>query len=238
MLELRNVHSYYGRAHVLQGVSINVPAGTLVALLGRNGMGKTTLIRSIMGTAPPVVRQGSILYRGEDLVGKSPHQIAGRGIGLVPQGRRIFPSLSVLENLTIASRPPREAGSGRLVWDVDRVCDLFPRLAERRNHGGNQLSGGERQMLAIARALMTNPDLLLMDEPSEGLAPLMVQQVREQLETLKEAGLSIFLVEQNLGLALAVADEVYILERGQVVYHGKPDALAADEEAKHNFLGV
>jgi len=238
MLELRNVHSYYGRAHVLQGVSIDVPAGTLVALLGRNGMGKTTLIRSIMGTTPPVVREGNIFYRGEDLVGKSPHQIAGRGIGLVPQGRRIFPSLSVLENLTIASRPPRTSASSRVVWDVDRVYELFPRLEERRNHGGNQLSGGERQMLAIARALMTNPDLLLMDEPSEGLAPIMVQQVREQLETLREAGLSIFLVEQNLGLALAVADEVYILERGQVVYRGKPDALAADEEAKHKYLGV
>jgi len=238
MLEVRNVHSYYGRAHVLQGVSLKVPAGTLVALLGRNGMGKTTLIRSIMGTMPPVVHQGSIHYQGEDLVGKSPHQIAGQGLGLVPQGRRIFPSLSVVENLTVASRPPRQSGNGHTTWNLDQVFELFPRLAERQNHGGNQLSGGERQMLAIARALMTNPDLLLMDEPSEGLAPLLVQQLRDQLRALKTSGLSIFLVEQNLGLALAVADEVYILDRGQVVYHGKPGELETDEETKHNYLGV
>lgn len=238
MLEVRDVHSYYGRAHVLQGMSLRVADGTLVALLGRNGMGKTTLIRSIMGLTPPVVRQGSIRYQGEELVGKSTHDIAARGLGLVPQGRRVFPSLSVLEHLAIASRPPRQSGDGHVTWDLDRVFELFPRLAERQGHGGNQLSGGERQMLAIARALMTNPDLLLMDEPSEGLAPLLVQQLREQLQALKASGLSIFLVEQNLGLALAVADEVYILDRGHVVYHGQPDELDADHEVKRKYLGV
>ncbi|MFQ5857473.1 MAG: ABC transporter ATP-binding protein [Anaerolineae bacterium] len=238
MLEVRDVHSFYGRAHVLQGMSLKVADGTLVALLGRNGMGKTTLIRSIMGMKPPIVRQGSIRYQGEELVGKSTHDIAARGLGLVPQGRRVFPSLSVLEHLAIASRPPRQSGDGHVTWDLDRVFELFPRLAERQGHGGNQLSGGERQMLAIGRALMTNPDLLLMDEPSEGLAPLLVQQLREQLQELKASGLSIFLVEQNLGLALAVADEVYILDRGQVVYHGQPDELDADHEVKRKYLGV
>lgn len=238
MLEVRDVHSFYGAAHVLEGVNLRVPEGTVVALLGRNGMGKTTLIRSIMGMTPPEVRRGSITYRGVELVGKAPHEVARLGIGLVPQGRRVFPSLNVEEHLTIASRPPRNNGDGRPVWDLERVYGLFPRLQERRHHMGNQLSGGERQMLAIARALTTNPDLLLMDEPSEGLAPLLVQQLRDQLLALKETGLSIFLVEQNVGLALAVADEVYILERGQVVYHASPRELEADEEAKHKYLGV
>lgn len=238
MLEIRDVHSYYGNAHVLQGISLTARAGTLVALLGRNGMGKTTLIRSIMGTKPPTVQQGSIKYRGEELVGRSPHDIASQGLGLVPQGRRVFPSLSVLEHLTIAARPPRDGGNGRIAWDLDAVFDFFPRLADRQEHFGDQLSGGERQMLAIARALMTNPDLLLMDEPSEGLAPLLVQQLRDRLTELKNSGLSIFLVEQNVGLALAVADEVYIIERGDVVYHGEPEALAADEDVKHRYLGV
>lgn len=238
MLEIQNVHSYYGAAHVLHGVSLTVPDATVVALLGRNGMGKTTLMRSIMGTTPPSVQEGSIRYQGEELVGKEPHQIASLGLGLVPQGRRIFPSLTVVENLTMASHPPTEDGNGKFVWNLERVYELFPRLAERKKHWGNQLSGGELQMLAIARALMTNPDLLLMDEPSEGLAPLLVQLLRDRIRELKAAGLPIFLVEQNLGLALAVADEVYIIESGQIVYHGQPQELDASEEIKHKYLGV
>jgi branched-chain amino acid transport system ATP-binding protein len=238
MLEIKDVQSYYGGAHVLHGVSLTVPDSTVVALLGRNGMGKTTLMRSIMGTAPPTVREGSIRYQSEELLGQSPHQIASRGLGLVPQGRRIFPSLTVVENLTMASRTPVDTGNGKIVWNLDRVYELFPRLAERKKHFGNQLSGGELQMLAIARALMINPDLLLMDEPSEGLAPLLVQQLRDQILKLKNSGLPIFLVEQNLGLALAVADEVYIMERGQIVYHGDPGDLAANDEIKHKYLGV
>jgi branched-chain amino acid transport system ATP-binding protein len=238
MLDVENVHSFYGGAHVLYGVSLGVPDGAVVALLGRNGMGKTTLMRSIMATTPPVVREGTIRYQGQELVGQSPHQIASRGLGLVPQGRRIFPSLTVVENLTMASRPPTMTGNRKIVWDQDRVYDLFPRLAERKKHFGRQLSGGELQMLAIARALMTNPDLLLMDEPSEGLAPLLVQQLRDQLLELKRSGLSIFLVEQNLGLALAVADEVYVMDGGQIVYQGRPDELGANEEVKHKHLGV
>lgn len=238
MLELKNVHSYYGGAHVLQGVSLTVPESTVVALLGRNGMGKTTLIRSIMATTPPVVQKGSIRFNGQELVGKTPHQIAGLGLGLVPQGRRVFPSLTVVENLTMASRPPTKTGNGQIVWDLDRVFELFPRLAERTHHFGDQLSGGERQMLAIARALMINPELLLMDEPSEGLAPLLVQLLRDQILALKKVGLSILLVEQNLGLALAVADEVYVMDRGQIVYHGGPQELEANHEVKHKYLGV
>lgn len=238
MLEIEDVHSYYGGAHVLHGVSLTVPDSAVVALLGRNGMGKTTLMRSIMGTSPPTVRNGSIRYQGEELVGKTPFRIAALGLGLVPQGRRIFPSLTVVENLTMASRPPAKTSNGKIVWDLDRVYELFPRLAERKKHFGSQLSGGELQMLAIARALMTNPDLLLMDEPSEGLAPLLVQHLRDQILKLKASGLPIFLVEQNLGLALAVADEVYLMESGQIVYRSQPEELAANEEIKHEYLGV
>jgi branched-chain amino acid transport system ATP-binding protein len=172
------------------------------------------------------------------LVGKISHQIASLGLGLVPQGRRVFPSLTVVENLTMASRPSVKTGNGHPVWDLDRVFGLFPRLAERKKHFGDQLSGGERQMLAIARALMINPELLLMDEPSEGLAPLLVQLLRDQILELKTVGLSILLVEQNLGLALAVADEIYVMERGQIVYHGGPKELEANKEVKHTYLGV
>ncbi len=238
MLEIRGLHSYYGGAHVLRGVSLTVPEGAVVALLGRNGMGKTTLIRSVMGTTPPTVRQGSILYRGQELVGKPPHEIARRGLGLVPQGRRLFPSLTVHEHLTVAARPPRTVSGTRVDWTPERIYELFPRLAERRSHRGSQLSGGERQMLAIARALTTNADLLLMDEPSEGLAPIMVRQLRSDFQALKESGVPIFLVEQNVGLALAVADQVFIIERGQVVYKGGPGELASDVETKRKYLGV
>lgn len=238
MLEVEELHSYYGASHVLQGVTLRVPDGSVVGLMGRNGMGKTTLVRSIMGTSPPSVRGGSVRFGGEELVGRAPHAIARLGLGLVPQGRRVFPSLSVLENLSIAARPPRGNGDGRVVWDLEMVCELFPRLEERRSQRAGQLSGGERQMLAIGRALMTNPELVLMDEPSEGLAPLLVQQLCEQISALKETGVSILLVEQNLGLALAVADEIYIISRGQIVYHGTPAELDADEEVKRLHLGV
>ena len=238
MLEVRDIHSYYGLAHVLQGVSLAVPAKTVIALLGRNGMGKTTLIRSIMGLSPPVVRSGSVVFRGEELRGKAANAIARKGLGLVPQGRRLFPSLTVQEHLTMVRRPPSGGGTGRVCWDLPRIYELFPRLAERKNHRGGQLSGGERQMLAIARALMTNPDLLLMDEPSEGLAPLLVQRLREELTELKTSGLSILLVEQNVRLALAVADHVHIIERGRIVYQGRPAELQAERAIMQKYLGV
>lgn len=238
MLEVRDLHSYYGNAHVLQGVNLRVPEGRLVALMGRNGMGKTTLIRSVMGMKPPRIGKGEILFRGENLVGQTSFQIAAHGLGLCPQGRRVFASLSVTENLSFCARPAKDSRSADMTWDMDRVFEMFPRLKERRRHGGNQLSGGERQMLAIARALMTNPDLLLMDEPSEGLAPIIVEQLGDDLKRIKQAGLSVFLVEQNLGLALEVADDIYILDRGQVVFNGPPEELAANQKLQELYLGV
>lgn len=236
MLEAENVHSYYGGAHVLQGVSMQVPDGKLVALLGRNGVGKTSFIRSVVGMNPPDVREGSIRYNGNELRGVPSYRIAQKGIGLVPQGRRVFRSLTVVENLTMAQRGG--AATNGQAWNLDRIFSAFPRLAERRSSRGGELSGGEQQMLAIGRALMTNPLLLVMDEPSEGLAPLIVQQLRDQLITLKQGGLSMLLVEQQLGLALAVADEVYILDRGMVVYHGSATELKAEPETMHRYLGV
>ena len=236
MLEIRDLHSYYGEAYVLRGVGLSVAEGKVVALLGRNGMGKTTMIRSIMGLRPPTVRQGSVSFRGQPLAGKSPNQIARLGIGLVPQGRRVFPSLTVSEHLDIC--PQRPALSGRTAWTLDRVFQLFPRLAERRGHRGQQLSGGERQMLAIARALMLNPDLILMDEPTEGLAPVMVKHVEEAVQTMRAEGISILLVEQNLLSALAVADVVHILEVGSIVFSGLPKELTVNKAVMHRHLGV
>ena len=239
MFEARNVHSYYGGAHVLQGVELRVPEGSLVALLGRNGVGKTSFIRSIVGMSPPAVRAGSICYRGQELVDRPSYRIAALGIGLVPQGRHIFRSLTIVENLTVAARNAASGDEpGEKPWTLDRIWHVFPRLAERQRHRGGDLSGGEQQMLAIARALMTNPSLLLMDEPSEGLAPVIVQQLRDQMLLLKEGGLSMLLVEQQLGLALAVADEVYILDKGVVVYHGSPQELRSSPEIMHRYLGV
>ena len=234
MLKIEDIHTYYGDSYVLQGVSLQVRPRTAVALLGRNGMGKTTLIRSIIGFARP--RQGRVLFDGQDITRLASHQIAHLGIGLVPQGRRIFPSLTVLEHLSVAARP--DGAAGDRAWTLDRVFGLYPRLRERHAHRGSMLSGGEQQMLAIARALTTNPRLLLMDEPSEGLAPLLVRELGGSIGRLKQAGLSILLVEQNLPMALAIADEVYVLSKGRVVYQGAPAALSADAAVKHRYLGV
>lgn len=233
MLELTDVHASYGDAQVLRGVSLQVAKGRVVALLGRNGMGKTTLIRAIMGTAPPVVRDGSIRFNGRELRGLAPYEIARQHIGLVPQGRRLFQSLTVTEHLTMLGR----AATGA-VWNVKRVFELFPRLEERKHHRGNQLSGGERQMLAVARALILNPELLLMDEPSEGLAPVMVQHLEGIMRELKQLGHAILLVEQNLYSALAVADEAYILETGRIVHRGTVEELRQDRATLHRFLGI
>jgi len=233
MLEITDVHSYYGDAHILRGISMNVPKGKVVALLGRNGMGKTTLIRSIMGLNPPRVARGSVRYHGEELVGLAPHAIAKKRIGLVPQGRRLFNSLTVVEHLKVFA-----TGSPGSTWSIERIYELFPRLAERKGHFGNQLSGGERQMLAVARALMLDPELLLMDEPSEGLAPVMVQHLEEIIAQLGKTGLGILLVEQNLYSALAVSNEVYLIETGQIVHHGAAAELAKDYDTMHRFLGV
>jgi len=234
MLNIEDIHTYYGDSYVLQGVSLEVRPRTAVALLGRNGMGKTTLIRSIIGFARP--RQGRVRFDGRDITRLPSHEIAHLGIGLVPQGRRIFPSLTVLEHLSVAARA--NGAVGDRAWSLDRVFGLYPRLRERHAHRGSMLSGGEQQMLAIARALTTNPRLLLMDEPSEGLAPLLVRELGGSIGRLKEAGLSILLVEQNLPMALAIADEVFVLSKGRVVYRGTPAALSADAAVKHRYLGV
>jgi branched-chain amino acid transport system ATP-binding protein len=232
MLEVKDIHTWYGDSYILQGVSLEVKDGSIVALLGRNGMGKTTTIRSIMGLTPP--RQGSILYNDREIVGMQPHKIARLGLGLVPQGRMIFSSLSVTENLTMAAR---SAGK-KDPWTLEKVFTVFPKLAERRKNKGNLLSGGEQQMLTIARALMTNPDLMLFDEPSEGLAPVVVDEVFRVIEELKAAGESILLVEQDFGMAMSVADYAYIMGRGAIVHESTPDELIDNESVKSMYLGV
>jgi branched-chain amino acid transport system ATP-binding protein len=232
MLELSDVHTYYGESYVLQGTSLEVKDGSVVALLGRNGMGKTTTIRTIMGFTP--LRRGVIRFRGKDISRLDSYRIAKMGIGLVPQGRWIFPSLTVLENLTMAARGGERQGA----WNLDRVYHIFPVLKERARFMGTLLSGGEQQMLTIARALMTNPLLLLMDEPSEGLAPIIVQEIGRIIKELKESGFSILLVEQNLPMALASAGYAYIISKGVIVYQSPSGQLMGDADAKARYLGV
>ncbi len=232
MLELIDIHTYYGESYVLRGVSLQISEGSVVALLGRNGMGKTTAIRSIIGFTPP--RRGQILFQGKEIRDLSPDRIAKLGIGLVPQGRYIFPSLSVKENLTMSARGAGKTDS----WSLDKVYALFPILKERSSSRGTLLSGGEQQMLAIGRALMTNPQLILMDEPSEGLAPLIVKEVGKIISQLKQKGFSILLVEQNLPMALKVADYLYILSNGEVVYESTPEQLRSNDEIKAKYIGV
>ena len=236
MLEIRNLHSNYGEAMVLHGVDLTVPERQVVGLLGRNGMGKTTLIRSVMGLKPPRVREGSIKFNGQEILGLAPNVIARLGIGLVPQGRRLFASLTVVEHLEIC--PSRAPTGGRSAWTMTRAFELFPRLGERRKHRGNQLSGGERQMLAIVRALMSNPEMLLMDEPTEGLAPVMVQHVENAVRVLRDEGLAVLLVEQNLRSALSLVGTAHILETGQLVYSGQAAELAQDRATLQRYLGV
>jgi branched-chain amino acid transport system ATP-binding protein len=231
MLELRDVHAYYGDSHVLRGVSLSVGEGEAVGLLGRNGAGKTTTLLTIMGYVRS--RVGDILFRGSRVDDLQPYLIARRGIGFVPQERRIFPSLTVRENLAVGER---RNGRGR--WSIDDVLDIFPGLRPRQKHLGCHLSGGEQQMLAIARALMVDPALLLLDEPSEGLAPLVVDKIVKVLHEVKGKGLSILLVEQNLGTALKVADRHYVLSKGEVCYAGTSRELQADEAIKKQHLAI
>jgi branched-chain amino acid transport system ATP-binding protein len=228
ILEVIDIHTYYGETHILYGVSLSIREGRVVALLGRNGTGKTTVVRSIWGAVPPA--SGTVRFRGEDIRGLKLYQIARAGVGVVPQEKEIFPSLSVLENLTMAAR------NGK--WNLDRVYSLFPILSKRSRFKGTLLSGGEQQMLSIARALMTNPELLLMDEPSEGLAPLVIRQINEVIRELNREKLSILLVEQNLGMAMDVASYVYLLNKGQIVYEALPEDLKANTEVKEKYLGV
>jgi len=231
MLKIVDIHTYYGDSYVIQGVSLEVKKGTVVALLGRNGVGKTTLIRSIIGFTP--ARRGAILLNGRDITRMDPYRIVKMGMGLVPQGRRVFASLTVRENLAIAERCSSEQG-----WNFEKIYAIFPRLRERLEQRANTLSGGEQQMLAIARALISNPLFLLMDEPTEGLAPVLVREVGDAIIRLKQEGLSIFLVEQNLSFARRFADEVHLMSKGQIVYSSTPEQLWEDKEAKHRYLGV
>jgi branched-chain amino acid transport system ATP-binding protein len=230
-LALDGVDALYGDSHVLHGVSFALQAGHVLALLGRNGAGKTTCMNTIIGFLPP--RNGEIRLFGERLTRLPTETIARKGVGLVPQGRRVFPTLSVRENLVVAAQPGAGGDAG---WTVDRVFDVFPRLKERENQSAGSLSGGEQQMLAIGRALMGNPRVLLMDEPSEGLAPMIVAEVGRTIARLKEAGQSIALVEQNLKLALDLADDVVILNTGRVVFAGGVDAVREELISQH--LGV
>jgi len=231
MLEVDDLHAAYGESWIVQGVSLRVADGQIAAVLGRNGVGKTTLIHAIAGLNPP--RRGHVRLNGQDIAGLPAHQIARRGVGLVPQGRRVFPSLDVREHLSVGARKGRGGG-----WGPRRVLELFPRLSERLRQRAGKLSGGEQAMVAAGRALVGNADILLMDEPSEGLAPLLVRELGRILLELKAGGASILLVEQNLGFALRVADHVYLMSKGRIVHECAPAELRHDDAAKARWLGV
>ena len=231
ILDVQDIHTYYGDAYVLQGLSLKLEQGQILGLLGRNGVGKTTLVNSICGFVPP--RRGKIIFKGGDITAVPSFETVRSGMGLVPQGRRVFPTLSVEENLVVAERHGERHG-----WNLERVYKMFPRLRERRTQRSRTLSGGEQQMLAIGRGLMTNPDCLIMDEPSEGLAPIIIQGVWEAIAQLKKEGMSILLVEQNASLAVKLVDYVHVMSKGQLVYSALPGELWANEQIKHSYLGI
>jgi branched-chain amino acid transport system ATP-binding protein len=231
ILEVDDIHTYYGDAYVLQGLSLKLEQGQILGLLGRNGVGKTTLVNSIVGFVSP--RRGKVFFKSADITGNSSFSIVRSGVGLVPQGRRVFPTLSVEDNLVVAALSPERHG-----WSMERVYSLFPRLRERRSQRARTLSGGEQQMLAIGRGLMTNPDCLIMDEPSEGLAPIIIQGLWEAIAKLKQEGLSILLVEQNAALALKLVDFVHVISKGRVVYSAPPGELWGNDEIKSRYLGI
>jgi branched-chain amino acid transport system ATP-binding protein len=231
LLSVQDIHTYYGDSYVLQGLSLEVEKGEALGILGRNGMGKTTLINSIMGFVPP--RRGKIFFDGQDITGRTSYEISAMGIGLCPQGRRVFPTLSVRENLIVAEQTH---SSDR--WNTGKVYELFPRLGERADQRAGSLSGGEQQMLAVGRALMTNPECLILDEPSEGLAPLIIQNMGTAIRALKDEGLSIILVEQNAPFAIKTVDRVSVITKGQVVYDSPPQELWENEEIKKTHLGI
>ena len=232
-LQAQGLNAFYGRSHILRDLDFHVMARETVSLLGRNGMGKTTLLRTLMGLVES--RSGRVLLKGREVTGMRPSTVAVRGIAFVPEGRGIFPNLTVLENLSFAARV---GSDGRREWTLDRVYVLFPRLAERRNNWGNQLSGGEQKMLAIGRALMTNPDILLLDEATEGLAPKVRDEIWETLRLIKNSGIATVVVDKNLDDVVALADRHVILSKGAVVFDGDTSALKSDETLIHRHLGV
>jgi branched-chain amino acid transport system ATP-binding protein len=235
MLEVRDIHSYYGKSHILQGVSMTLNEGELVCLLGRNGVGKSTTLKSIMGLVKP--GEGSIRFHGQELIGRQPFEVARLGVGYVPEDRRIFRSLTVHENLLMGVKGSKGISKNG-GWTTERVYEKFPRLKDRRDNKGGHLSGGEQQMLTVARTLMGNPKLILVDEPTEGLAPLIVKDVLEMLATVRSSGVTVLMVEQNFKASIKVADRFYIMGKGQMVFEGGTEALLAAEEVRKNYLEV
>jgi branched-chain amino acid transport system ATP-binding protein len=233
LLEARGLHAYYGASHVLHGVDFHVNEGEAVGLMGRNGMGKTTLLKSMLGLVPP--RSGEVLLRGSPITGAAPWRVARRGVAYVPEGRGIFPNLDVRENLLMAARP---GPNGRLDWTYERVLATFPRLAERLGHGGAQLSGGEQQMLTIGRALLTNPDLLILDEATEGLAPLIAREIWTIIRDIRRSGIAAVIVDKNYATVMALTDRNVVLVKGQVVFEADSASVRADPVALHRYLGV
>jgi branched-chain amino acid transport system ATP-binding protein len=231
MLEVKEIHTYYGTSHILFGISFNVKQGEAVCLLGRNGAGKTTTFRSIIGLTPP--KKGSIKFRDKEIIGKPPYRIAQMGIGFVPDTRRIFPDLTVRQNILVARREKENA-----VWNLEAIYALFPKLKVLDTHMGTQLSGGEQQMLTVARTLMTNPDLLLLDEPGEGLAPLVIQTMKEQLGEIKKLGITMLICEHNVGLATALSDRGYVIDKGTIRYQGTIEELQKNDEVRKKYLMV
>ncbi len=233
ILEGQQLHTYYGASHILHGISLSIKSGETLSLMGRNGMGKTTLLRSLLGLTPP--RQGRVLVYGQDMTEAPPQKIARQGIAFVPEDRGIFPNLTVRENLIMAARPGPD---GRKDWDLDRVLDTFPRLAQRMTHMGNHLSGGEQQMLTVGRALMTNPELLILDEATEGLAPLIRKEIWSVVRQIKQSGIAAILVDKDLNALLELADRNIIISKGRIVYEGNSEELMANPEIHTRYLGV
>ncbi len=231
MLEVKEIHTYYGTSHILFGISLEVKEGEAVCLLGRNGAGKTTTFRSIMGLTPP--KTGSIRFMGTEIVGKPPYRIAQMGLGYVPDTRRIFPDLTVRQNILVGRIEREDA-----IWNLDRIYDLFPVLKTLDSRMGTQLSGGEQQMLSIARTLMTNPRLLLLDEPGEGLAPLVIKTMEEQLSEIKKLGVTMLICEHNVGLALGLSDRGYVMDKGVIRFQGTVEELKGNEEVRKKYLMV
>ena len=236
LLEVHEIHSYYEKSHILHGVSLKLEKGELVCLLGRNGVGKSTALKSVIGIVQP--REGSILFDGQELIGKEPYQISRMGIGFVPEDRRIFPSLTANENLLMGIKREKNEASSKQGWTIQKVYEAFPQLKERKNSKGAHLSGGEQQMLTVARTLMGNPELMLIDEPTEGLAPLIMKDVLNMLSAIRESGVAILMVEQNFKAAIKIADRFYIMSKGQVVFEGDGPTLLAAEDVRKQYLEV